>query len=314
MPQTQPSTLRTKERREQTDPVFFYIFDKGGTLYHLASYSEDISITSLPAALGSDPQVFTSAQIAHDRVEQEAFSFSPEIAISVGIKDNSFADELVKHFIVPQSDIIEATIFRTNHENVHGSTALDFVTDGYVFFKGQKSSVSIKDRTITVAVKSLARSEKRNLPRMFYQTTCNYNLGDAFCTVNIDSVANKLATTVTSIDRTKKSVVIADTLINGVAITESTFQAGLLRELDAPGGNVISTMGIDAVEDLSPNFRLRLNWISDSLVDGTNTDLEVIQGCNKTTTACNDKFANLANFGGTPYIPDENPALEGIET
>jgi hypothetical protein len=91
--------------------------------------------------------------------------------------------------------------------------------------------------------------------------------------------------------------------------------------MDGVGGNIVSNMGIHSVEKLtSPTrFVLRCAWVSDTIVDGTNTDLEVIRGCDKTSATCgaaeaSDGFNNLANFGGTPYIPKVNPAVEGIRT
>jgi hypothetical protein len=36
-------------------------------------------------------------------------------------------------------------------------------------------------------------------------------------------------------------------------------------------------------------------------------------GCDKTLTACNDWHANLANFGGEPYIAGVNPFVGTIK-
>jgi len=35
--------------------------------------------------------------------------------------------------------------------------------------------------------------------------------------------------------------------------------------------------------------------------------LIALPGCNHTTTHCNDKFSNILNFGGFPYMTEKNP-------
>lgn len=327
MPQTQPSVLRTKERREQIDPAFLYVVTEtdasGTTQHHFTNYSEPITVDNLPAALGATSnQVFTNAAIRHDKIQSEAFQFSPDINIHIAVNDSTLADQLVKYFLVPRSPKITATIIRVNHEDMHTNTDLDFATSAYAIFNGEKSGIGIQDGIITFSCKSLARSEKRMLPRFFYQRTCNHNLGDGvFCPVNLESADNKLVTTVTSINRFNKSLVFTETLINSNTIVEGTFQGGLLREMDAPGGNIVAQMGIDSVEDLTGSFRLRLAWISDTLVDTTNTDLEIIRGCNKTFEVCGNLpsatppgFDVADSFGGNPLIPKLNPITEGIRT
>lgn len=39
--------------------------------------------------------------------------------------------------------------------------------------------------------------------------------------------------------------------------------------------------------------------------------VDITYGCNKSITDCEDKFNNLPNFGGFPYIPTKNPVTEG---
>lgn len=311
-----PSNQRTNERSQETNPAYLYVFNSGGTLYHLTNYSEDIEITSLPASLGSDPETFISGQIAHSAVTQEMGKFSPEVNISIGLNDNSVADELQQYFLVPQTDQVTITIIRVNDSAIVAGTSLDYTDDCFVVFHGEKSAIGIEGRALSFGANSFNRSEKRRFPRFFYQPTCNHNLGDAFCQVNLESANNKLVTTVGSIDRFKKSISITDTTINSNPITESTFQGGLLREMDGVGGNIVSVIGIDSVEDLGggSGFRLRLTWLSSTLIAGTNTDLEIIRSCNKTSDDCANKHSNLANFGGMPYIPIVNPVTEGIRT
>ena len=316
MSQSQPSALRTADRSERIIPGYLYAFNVNGSLIHLTNFDRDVTVTSFDTSWGSATQVFTSGQIKHGEISHEAYGLSPETQISVGIDDNAAADELVKYFIGPAAQKILGRIWRVNTGSLVSGSSIAF-TDAYLIMDGEKSGVGINGRIVSMGLKSLAKSEKRKAPRIFFQPTCNHDLGtqgDGFCQVDIESADNKLASTVSGIDRVKKAVEMASTSINGNPIDEETFQGGLLRELDGPGGTVIAQMGIQSVEDLGggTGFRLRLTWISQTLVDGTNTDIEVIRGCDKTRNTCLNKFNNLENFLGTPYIPINNPVIEGI--
>lgn len=37
------------------------------------------------------------------------------------------------------------------------------------------------------------------------------------------------------------------------------------------------------------------------------------EGCPHNTGACNDRFNNIANYGGSPYTPNINPFERDIE-
>ncbi len=43
---------------------------------------------------------------------------------------------------------------------------------------------------------------------------------------------------------------------------------------------------------------------------GTSTEFVVYPGCSKQIDVCEDKFNNVATFGGFPWVPLNNPVME----
>jgi hypothetical protein len=61
-----------------------------------------------------------------------------------------------------------------------------------------------------------------------------------------------------------------------------------LRMITAHSGNVVTL--VDSVADLVVGATVTL-W----------------PGCSRTVNHCQNKFSNLANYGGLPYLPAKNP-------
>ena len=41
-------------------------------------------------------------------------------------------------------------------------------------------------------------------------------------------------------------------------------------------------------------------------------DVDVFAGCDHTVDTCDQKFDNVINYGGWPYVPSKNPFESGI--
>jgi uncharacterized phage protein (TIGR02218 family) len=143
--------------------------------------------------------------------------------------------------------------------------------------------------------KSKVQELNVKLPRNILQPTCIHTLFDAGCalskaafavsgTVNAGSTVNKLITTLTNSD---------SYFDNGQLLFTSGPNAGHLcavKTYQHSGGTVFFFMPLPAVTNAGDTFT-------------------IYPGCDKTQTTCATKFANIANFGGFPYVPAPETAI-----
>jgi len=312
MPLDQPTDFRAQERAENFKRAYVYIFTHGDDLIHLARFDQNITVNGLPAAKGSDPQVFAAAQVTHGGNEEGIELDAAEMTVQLGINASPESNALRRYFLEAQVKPLRVEIIRIN------ATALpvvDWTDDCFTVFVGECGAVGFGDYDLTLHFKSLSGDDSIPVPRFTWQKTCQHVLGKqgaGFCQANLEVAAHRIITTVASVNRSRRSIDIADTLINGNAITAKTFELGKVHELDGPGGAVVNKIGVATAEVLpaSAGTRLRLVWLPPTLLAGVN--IKVYRGCNRTTADCLNVFGNLANFGGMPYIPTANPVIHGI--
>jgi hypothetical protein len=152
--------------------------------------------------------------------------------------------------------------------------------------------------------------EDRIVPCWNFQFTCNRMLYRSDCGVN--KALYNVSTTIAALNRQSQYVDIAATAINvgspsrSVTIANETFSGGYM--VDAAGNKV----GILASEVLpaAAGTRLWLNWVPATLAAAQSATFYC--GCLKIKRTCHELFQNLPNFGGHPYIPTNNPAVDGI--
>lgn len=300
----QSATLRTAEQQRQTRPAFLYVFNQEGTRYFFTSYDADISLTGGPLGW-ADPQTFTRATVAHEQPGSESEEISAE-PWKIGLAAN---DTLLRsYFALASTKTIAIQIFRLNSANLPGPIAFG---DVYMDFSGVLDSVGFAGYSITATCLVPAVLENRNVPSFFYQKTCNHKIYGEFCGVIKGNFA--LSTTVAASNRVNRTVDFAvltmnvDSPVREITITRETFQGGYLEDSD---GNKV---GISACEIVGSSTRLWLNWWPGATLD-TGENFTVYPGCLNIVRVCRDFFNNVANFGGTPFVPATNPATNSIIT
>jgi len=165
--------------------------------------------------------------------------------------------------------------------------------DGTLLFDGEVTTFrAITSKRIIQC--NLTASENLNrslLPRDFYQPTCNAELGDARCGVNLASF--------------RETFTESGTTFNGDEITNAAignrasgfFTQGFLtvgsesRFIVSHVGSTIRTLG--AVTTQTGTFTANA-------------------GCPKTRAVCVSRFNNLVNFRGFDRVPVDNPTMDGI--
>jgi len=168
------------------------------------------------------------------------------------------------------------TVYRHHYEDA----------DFSVQWKGRVVSCKWAGSVATLSCDSAFTLFRRAGLRRNYQPGCPHVLFGPGCTVNAD--LHRVAATVTAVSGN------ALTIAELGAWAAGYFTGGMLRfgsdyrMITGHVGNAITTL--DAV----PN-----------LVEGS--AVELWPGCARDMATCHDKFNNLDNFGGLPFLPRKNP-------
>jgi uncharacterized phage protein (TIGR02218 family) len=129
-----------------------------------------------------------------------------------------------------------------------------------------------------------------------YQYTCDATLGDARCTVALNTAARQTTATVitSSTDGHTLTVTLGGTFAVG------WFTRGLARV--ATGTNINATSEIRRHAIAGTAIRIDI-WepLATNLVPGDT--LTLTAGCDKHIETCRNKFANVINFRGFPHMP-----------
>ncbi|MBU2548355.1 MAG: DUF2163 domain-containing protein [Proteobacteria bacterium] len=158
-----------------------------------------------------------------------------------------------------------------------------------VVFVGQIKNVSFKGREASIECVGLEYFLKQPIPRFRYQVGCNNSLYDTRCAVDSDSY--KVTTTVT---------VSAD----GLTLTSADF-SGYDDGYFTRG--YMEKSGSKAMIVYHAGTAVTLRYPVYGLATGDSVD--VYPGCDLRIETCRDKFDNVLNFFGMPYIPLENPTV-----
>jgi uncharacterized phage protein (TIGR02218 family) len=165
------------------------------------------------------------------------------------------------------------------------------------YWRGEVAAISVSGRVAKFRVPSvLAGKMKSSVPGTFYQSQCNHCLYSSRC--GISSEAYKLRTTVLNISSNGASLVLAS---SGGA-SQNWFKAGeIIRASDGERRMVVYQSGAS----------IDLNYPFPNIKIGDTVD--IYAGCDHTVGDCRDKFNNIINFGGHPFIPSSNIFAVGFQ-
>jgi len=163
-------------------------------------------------------------------------------------------------------------------------------------FVGNIGDLDQVSRTVAkFTCKSKVEDLNIQIPRNILQPTCIHTLFDAGCTLNkasfgvsgivqAGSTVNKLITSLTQAD---------GYFDNGQLVFTSGTNNGHIVAVKAylnSSGTVFFVVPLPATPSAGDTFT-------------------IYPGCDKTQATCSGKFANLANFGGFPYVPVPETAI-----
>lgn len=160
-------------------------------------------------------------------------------------------------------------------------------------WRGVLTTCTVRDHVAMLrGVASTAPALRRSLPTIRTGRTCSHILFDGNCKVARSSF--RVSTTVANFNG--RGVNVAS--IGGNP--DQWAQGGELLHLPSGERMTISSQVGTAIVMQFPIAEMQ---------DGD--AVHVFAGCNRTMTVCAEKFANQANFGGSPQAPTENPMIPG---
>jgi len=236
-------------------------------------------------------QVWTYSRVGKDVVYNE------ETYTKLAIRRSSIGhqSEIAKSDItveVPISSGVSQLFLAGYVENVVSLTIFhqqDGATDTRVGWKGRITLASWDDGVCKLTGESIYGRQRRNGLRDRYTRGCQYCVYERGC--NLDKNDFAISGTVSAIDSSLTTLTVPE----AAAYTDGYFLAGMVETVDGAYRFITGHSGATLVLT-SP--------VGSVAVDDT---LTLYGGCDHSRATCNDKFSNILNYGGKPWIPVDNP-------
>ncbi len=159
-------------------------------------------------------------------------------------------------------------------------------------------------RSVTMKFASWLDALDAQLPRPLIGPRCPYKFGD-LSTCKVDTSSLEKTATVNAQVGTRMSVEDASL----IGVVAGYFAGGWLVAGSGTSTQVRAILSSTA--DSAGVVTLRLNARLVGISDGASVTLT--PGCDKSPTACSDKWSNFDNYGGKPFKPRANLTLNAIE-
>lgn len=248
-------------------PIELYEFIQGTFRWTYTSHSESI------VRLG---QVYSPAPIVRDSIKQTTDIFKDGLTLTFP-RDSEFAAQFLAF-----SPELPTTV------TVYRGHLLDTAAEYVVYWKGRISSSKTSGNTIDLDCESVYTSIRRPGLRACFQLSCRRTLYLRGCNVNRELYAHP--GTVLSIAN------LLNVTVSGASLMgDGYYTGGMLKTKDDVLRFITSHVG-DVVTISRPLTTLQ-----------GRDDVVLYPGCDHLKETCNNKFNNILNFGGFPWIPTRNP-------
>ena len=208
-----------------------------------------------------------------------------------GINTTGELERVSMDVLFPKSSTFAQTYFSPDYSDVVTLTILRFhhsADDFQVMWKGRVIAYEAMFDEIKLTCESIQTTMRRAGLRGKFQRTCRHALYSPQC--GVDFAAAQITATVDAIDGLSVTLSFAtsDEKVDGF------FRGGILVK-----GTEYGYITSDVGNIITLQYAVPTLAVSD--------EISVAPGCDLSTTTCNDKFGNILNFGGFPYIPGDNP-------
>jgi len=241
-------------------------------IYRFASRTERWLFTSADRDQIHLGETYTAVPIGREKNEMTENIHKASLTVSVP-RDNALAS---RYFADRPESMVSLTIYEIGGPSPR------------TIWKGRIVSVNAAGARVKITLESIFTSLNRPGLRAVYQLSCRHPLYGTYCRV-LSSQHQTLANI---------------TAISGVTLTVSGI-----------GGfaNGWFTSGYLVQEGI--RYRMIMTHTGDQItIDRPlrhTGEIRIYPGCNHLMSDCKNKFANLLNFGGFPWIPGQTP-FEGL--
>ena len=156
----------------------------------------------------------------------------------------------------------------------------------------EAQSIATEAGQVKIVAATVEAAFQRLFPRMVVDRLCQNAIYDERCGVDFETHAYE--TTVTAIDTTFAAQKISVADVNGNP--DHTYDLGIIRTENNEDLFITSHEGLDLGV---------LGVIPETLTVGAT--VWIAPGCDKTLQMCHDRFANVPNHLGFPWLPEQNP-------
>jgi uncharacterized phage protein (TIGR02218 family) len=161
--------------------------------------------------------------------------------------------------------------------------------------------MSASGDAVTIECENIFTSLRRPGVRARYQKKCRHALYQRGCNLNDYDFA--VVATATAVDGSVITVPdLADSNFDSNTQGDGYFTGGMIETATGFMRYIIDHTG-DQLTLITPLSELTED-VNDSSGDAVVT---LYPGCDHTRGTCKDKFNNLVNYGGFPWIPGKNP-------
>ncbi len=165
---------------------------------------------------------------------------------------------------------------------------------------GSIGEVRREDGAFIAEIRGSAHALSQEQGRLF-QLTCDADLGDARCGIDLTDPQWSAAATVTGFE--DRQTIFCD-LFAGKP--DGFFDRGLVTFTS--GANAGAAMEVRRHRDEAARARIDL-WLPMANPLAAADTFSITAGCDKRFATCRDRFANAVNFRGFPHIPGNDFAL-----
>ena len=162
----------------------------------------------------------------------------------------------------------------------------DTVLQSLTLWKGRVLGCAWSDSLAALECEPLSSAMRRAGLRARYQSQCRHVLYDAGCRVQPAQWAQ--GGTLAEVDGAAIRAEVFASQADGWWVAGFVLIAGARRMVTAHAGEWVTLSG--AIIGLEPGIAL-----------------QAFPGCAHNTEACAEKFDNIENYGGFPYVPGDNP-------
>lgn len=270
-------------------PTFLYVFTfPNGDIERLTGDNETVGLAPYgPDGVTLGGNLYRYASVSHGSVKQTNQIKKQELTIGLPLTDET-GRRLVS---TPEPEAIGLTIFKAEL-----LAALDpFNPELLVVWSGTVGGASVKKEQIDVVGVNVFASMQLSGNRARYSRLCRHALYGSGCGIGTGPYQSSGVLTGSSGVTAEVSLPTLpeiESLIGGLVIYDTT------RYFIVSGRKSSS-------DPLDTNYELNVDrpFLEVSGV----TSVAVAPGCDRTQETCENRFGNIANFGGFPYIPSKNP-------